>query len=76
MTPEEEGTFHQTLLGHFAKEDSTAYDGHLASGVPVYYVDDDYDIPGHVVKGYPSGRKELVTLDELGEEKLIMVIRE
>ena len=53
-----------------AQDDGSAAQEHLAAGFPIYYCDDRY--PDGVVKEYPDGHKELVTI---GASEKIEVIR-
>lgn len=52
-------------------DDGSAAKQHLAAGRPIYYADDRYQ--EGVVKKYPDGRKQLVTIDA---ERRVTVIRE
>jgi len=54
-----------------ANDDGLAAKQHLAAGRPIYYGDDRY--PSGLVKKYPDGRKQLVTVSASGE---ISVIRD
>lgn len=76
MNHDEACVFHANLVDILSHEDSSAADENLASGVPIYYCNDDEETQDYVIKEYPSGRKELVTLDECGEEILIKVMVE
>ena len=38
---------------------------HLDAGYPIYYENPDF--PGYVIKEYPDGRRELLTVTDLGE---------
>lgn len=52
-------------------DDGLAAQQHLAAGRPIYYGDADY--PEGLVKKYPDGRKQLVSVSEDGK---ITVIRD
>jgi len=54
-----------------ATDDGLAAQQHLAAGRPIYYGDERY--PNGLVKKYPDGRKQLVTVSAGGE---ISVIRD
>lgn len=54
-----------------ANDDGLAAKQHLDAGRPIYYGDDRY--PNGLVKKYPDGRKQLVTVSNGGE---ISVIRD
>ncbi len=74
MSPDEEDIFFHCLLSEFRKEDDSAMRCDLAAGAPVYYRDKAFKEPGHMVKEYPSGRKELIQLDENFEEQILQVL--
>lgn len=46
-------------------DDGLAAQQHLAAGRPIYYGDVDY--PDGLVKKYPDGRKQLVSVSEDGK---------
>lgn len=52
-------------------DDGQAAARHLAAGRPIYYGDDAY--PDAIIREYPGGRKQLVSVSENG---VISVIRE
>ena len=54
-----------------ADDDGLAAKQHLAAGRPIFYGDDHY--PNGLVKKYPDGRKQLVTVSGSGE---ITVLRD
>ncbi len=64
MSPDEEEAFYAAFVAAMMKEDGTAAQEHLAAGRPIYYGDKRYG-PG-LTREWPSGRKELVTVDESG----------
>ena len=47
--------------------DDNAFAPHFAAGHPVYLRDADTP-PGHVVKQFPDGRRELIGFDSVGNE--------
>lgn len=51
------------------EDDGAAANAHLAAGRPIYYGTADTP-PGHAVKEYPDGRRELVRFDHLGEHRV------
>lgn len=54
-----------------AHDDGRAAQQHLAAGRPIYYGDDRY--PGKIIKKYPDGRQQLVSVDSDGK---ITVLRD
>ena len=54
-----------------AHDDGRAAQQHLAAGRPIYYGDDRY--PGKIIKKYPDGRQQLVSVDPDGK---ITVLRD
>lgn len=58
------------LEEELANDDGQATKDHLAAGRPIYYGDADF--PEGLVKKYPDGRKQLVSVSEGGK---ITVIR-
>jgi hypothetical protein len=54
-----------------ANNDDQVANEHLSTGHPIYYSDDRY--PGGIVKEFPDGRLQLVSLNASGE---ICVIRD
>lgn len=76
MSPSEETVFYERLLAELRQEDDSAARANLAAGVPVYYRHEAFQEPGQIIKHYPSGRMELVRMDEHGAERLIKIISE
>jgi hypothetical protein len=54
-----------------ANDDGLAAREHLAAGYPIYYGDDRY--PDDIIKEYPDGRQQLVTVTSTGQ---IVIIRD
>lgn len=52
-----------------AHDDGLAAKQHLADGRPIYYGDDRY--PEGIVKKFPDGRQQLVSVDSDGKIKVI-----
>lgn len=52
-----------------AQEDGRAAEAHLAAGRVIYYGDSTY--PGFMVKEFPGGRRQLITVARGGAETLI-----
>jgi hypothetical protein len=75
MSPEEEDAFFDAFLSELQKEDDSAVRANLAAGFPVYYRHSSFPDPEHLVKEYPSGRMELITMSDQREENLIKVLR-
>ncbi|MHB8254544.1 MAG: hypothetical protein ACYDEV_12815 [Acidiferrobacter sp.] len=50
-------------------EDGRAAKAHLAAGRPIYYSDERY--PGHVIKKFPDGRKQLIVISRTRQETVI-----
>ncbi len=63
MTDAEEVEFWTSVEAELAEDDGEAVREHLAAGRPVPYLDPDTP-PGHVMRRYPDGRRELVRVDE------------
>ena len=56
-----------TTLENAARDDDGAIArGHLTAGFPIYYSEADTPV-GAIIKEYPGGRRELVSLDREGE---------
>lgn len=53
----------------FVNDDGLAAQQHLAAGRPIYYGDARY--PGGLVKKYPDGRKQLVSISADGKVAVI-----
>ena len=53
-------------------DDGLAARQHLTAGRPIYYGDEQY--PGGLVKKYPDGRKQLVSVSAKGEISVIRVL--
>ncbi|MCE1183901.1 MAG: hypothetical protein LWW81_16590 [Rhodocyclales bacterium] len=52
-----------------AYDDGQAAKQHLAAGRPIYYGDDQY--PEGLIRKYPDGHKQLVSVSEDGEIRVI-----
>ncbi len=65
MTPEEEQQFWEQFECEMDSDTGEAARAHLAAGRPIYYVDPAY--PDDIVKEYPDGRRELVSVDDDGQ---------
>ena len=50
-------------------DDGRATKAHLAAGRPIYYSDECY--VGYVIKKFPGGRKQLITISRTGQETVI-----
>lgn len=61
MGPDELAAFDHEWIASLQAGDSTAADESLAAGVPIYYSAEDIPSP-YVVKEYPDGHKEIVSL--------------
>src|SRR5262245_17150383 len=73
MTPEQECQFWEQFERDLASDTGEAAQAHLAAGHPIYYGDPAY--PGHVVKEYPDGRRQLVDFDlKIGVETVIQAL--
>lgn len=62
------------LFTDLLKEDDRAAKKNLQAGITVYYGDDNHQ--DQLVKHYPSGRKELICVDDNGNETLTKVLAE
>ena len=69
MTPEEYEEWDRGFLAALEAGDDSAARASLAAGVPIYYAEDDTPADC-VIKKYPDGRRELITLEN-GQEKLV-----
>jgi hypothetical protein len=70
MTPEQERQFWEQFEPALDSDTGEAAQAHLAAGHPIYYGDPAY--PGHVVKEYPDGPRQLVDFDlKTGVETVI-----
>lgn len=69
---EEDLTTESDEMGEAAKE-------MLEAGIPIYYIEDDTP-KDLLIKHYPTGRRELVSisidLDHFGEETIVLVLSE
>ncbi len=61
MTPEQEKQFFDEFERQLDSDTGEAAKAHLAAGRPIYYEDPEY--PGDLVKEYPNGKRELVSID-------------
>ena len=69
ITQEQGKLFWSKFERELAQDSGEAAKQHLAMGHPVHYGDDRF--PEGIVKEYPSGKKQLVTMDEHDNEILI-----
>jgi len=69
MTPSEERQFWSAFEKALAHDDGKAAKSHLAAGRPIHYCDDRY--PNGIVRKWPDGRLELVSIDSAGNVTLI-----
>jgi len=70
MTPGRKRRFERDL----AHDDGAAARGHLEAGRAIYYT--ERDTPrDQVIREHPDGGRELVTFDELGQERIIGAVR-
>ncbi len=65
MTPEQERQFWEQFEVDLNSDTGEAAKAHLAAGHPIYYMDDAY--PGQIVREYPDGCRELVSVDTQGQ---------
>ena len=71
-TSDDDGSqFFAELEAALFDDDGLAAKQHLAAGLAIYYGDEKY--PGAIVKQYPNGRKQLVSV---GKDGQISVIRD
>lgn len=56
-----------------ANDDGQAAKEHLAAGRPIYYGDDRY--PEGVIKEYPDGRRQLVSVSADGEVTIVQQLQ-
>lgn len=62
-----------TLLEHAAlHDDGAAARSHLEAGFPIYYSEPDTP-PDALIKEYPDGHRELVSMDHGGEHLIQMI---
>lgn len=61
MPPEQERQFWEQFERELDNDTGEAAKEHWAAGRPIYYGGPTY--PGHVVKQYPDGRRQLVRVD-------------
>lgn len=59
----------QAFLESFATAPAEAAQSHLAAGRPIYYSDPAY--PDEIIKEYPGGKKEIVSVSLDGEIKTV-----
>jgi hypothetical protein len=69
MTPEQERQFWEQFEGTLDSDTGEAARAHLAAGHPIYYTDNAY--PGQIVREYPDGRRELVSVDAKGQATVL-----
>jgi len=72
MTAEEYEQWDREFIAALWAGDDSASRASLAAGVPIYYAEEDTP-PTCVIKKYPDGRKELITLEN-GQEKLVQTL--
>nr|WP_315594764.1 hypothetical protein [uncultured Cupriavidus sp.] len=60
MSPEEERQFWRRFEDRLRRDDGKVAREHLRAGNPIYYSDEEF--PGYVVREWPDGRRELVTV--------------
>lgn len=60
MTPEEERQFWRRFEACLRRDDGEVARAHLRAGNPIYYSDENF--PDHVVREWPDGRRELITV--------------
>ena len=66
MTQAEEVEFWTSVEAELVPDDGEAVRTHLAAGRAISYRDPDTP-PGHVIRRYPDGRRELVRIDREGD---------
>lgn len=69
MTEDETKDFWNHWDRLIANDDGAAVQAHLAAGRPVYYCDDAY--PENMVRKWPDGHLELVSINDAGEVAVI-----
>ncbi|WP_197722458.1 hypothetical protein [Acidithiobacillus ferridurans] len=52
-----------------ANDDGRAAKAHLAAGRPIYYGDERH--PGKIIKEFPDGRRQLITISRTRQEAFI-----
>ena len=72
ITANEDSLLSEEFEKSIIDDDGLAAQQHLAAGRPIYYGDADY--PEGLVKKYPDGRKQLVSVGD--EDGKITVIRD
>ncbi len=55
-------------------DDGAAAKSHLAAGRPIYYCDDAY--PNYMIRKWPDGRRELVTLTSMAEILVVVPLED
>ena len=66
MTPTEEAEFWTAVASEVVPDDGEAARAHLAAGRAITYLEPNTP-PGHVIRRYPDGRRELVRVERDGD---------
>ncbi len=56
------------------EDDGQAAKAHLAGGRPIYYCESAY--PNHMIRKWPDGRRELVTLGSMNDILIVVSLEE
>lgn len=72
MTPEQAHQFWEQFENELDGDTGEAAKAHLAAGRPIYYMDDAH--PGQIVRLYPDGRRELVSVDAKGQVTVLKAL--
>lgn len=66
MTPVDDAVFWEAAVAELVPDEGEAVRAHLAAGRFVSYRKPDTP-PGHVIRRFPDGRRELVRIDRDGD---------
>ncbi|SPD63010.1 conserved protein of unknown function [Cupriavidus taiwanensis] len=69
MTADEERKFWRDFEQSLRNDSGDAARAHLKMGNPIYY--SDVELPASIVREWPNGKREIVTIDTSGYVKVI-----